>query len=80
MSAEGPKRSGRRRRGGDAAATPKRDVDYHTLKNPFPPATVYSDDHVAALHAQSLRVLSELGMKVLLPEARRFSGKAEPRS
>jgi len=71
MSAERANR-GRRRRGGGAAGEPSpgRRIDYHRLRNPFPPATVYSEDRVHALHDQALRVLEDLGMKVLLPEAR----------
>jgi trimethylamine--corrinoid protein Co-methyltransferase len=58
----------RRGRGGREA--PVRQVDYHTLRNPFRPQEVYSADQIAAIHANALRVLEELGMRVLLPEAR----------
>ena len=47
-------RGNRRRRGDTRAATPKRAVDYHDLRNPFPPARAFSDDNVAAIHAASL--------------------------
>lgn len=53
-----------------ADKTPKRTVNYRQLRNPFTPQKVFSEDEVAALHATSLRVLEELGLKVLLPEAR----------
>lgn len=46
--------------------------DYHNLRNPFTPATVFSEDRVSAIHEAALQVLEELGMKVLLPEARRI--------
>ena len=73
-------RSGRRRgRGGAASAPPARKVDYHNLKNPFTPQTVFSEDRVAAIHETSLRVLEELGIKVLLPEARRLYARAGAR-
>ncbi len=49
---------------------PVRTPDYRRLRNPFTPQRVFSDDEVAALHASALRVLEELGLKVLLPEAR----------
>ncbi|MDJ0628281.1 MAG: trimethylamine methyltransferase family protein [Rhodobacter sp.] len=49
---------------------PVRRPEYRNLRNPFTPQTVFSDDEVAALHANALRVLQELGLKVLLPEAR----------
>ncbi len=62
-----PARRGRRVREG---AADSRKVDYRRLKNPFTPQKVFSDDQVAAIHATSLRALEELGMKVLLPEAR----------
>jgi len=49
---------------------PQREVSYRNLKNPFTPQTVFSEDEVQALHDNALRVLKELGLKVLLPEAR----------
>ncbi len=36
----------------------------------FPPTAIISEDHVEAIHHASLRVLSEIGMDFLLPEAR----------
>ncbi len=59
-----------RRRQTTPAGGGVRKVDYRNLKNPFPPAPVFSEDRVAAIHDTALRVLEELGMKVLLPEAR----------
>ena len=55
---------------------PQRIVKYRDLRNPFTPQRVFSDDEVAALHANALRVLQELGIKVLLPEAREIFRKA----
>ncbi|MEM1389139.1 MAG: trimethylamine methyltransferase family protein [Pseudomonadota bacterium] len=43
--------------------------DYRHLRNPFMPQTAFSDDRAAALHEAALRVLEELGIKVLLLEA-----------
>ncbi|WP_170573041.1 trimethylamine methyltransferase family protein [Ruegeria atlantica] len=65
---------GRRRRGGaaDAVPPPSRDVNYRHLKNPFPQMEVFSADQIADMHDTSLRTLEELGVKVLLPEARRI--------
>ena len=37
---------------------------------------VFTEDRVVAIHETSLRVLSELGIKVLLPEARRLFAQA----
>ncbi len=68
----------RRKRGGDTP-TAKRHVNYRQLKNPFTPQTVFSEDRVAAIHDTSLRVLEELGIKVLLPEARRLFAQAGAR-
>ena len=59
-----------RRRAKASKPVSTRQVDYHNLRNPFTPAPVFSEDRVAAMHDTALRVLEELGMKVLLPEAR----------
>jgi len=59
----------RRRRGGGAAPA-IRHTDYRSLRNPFPPVPVFSEDRIEAIHNTALRVLEELGMKVLLPDAR----------
>ncbi len=42
----------------------------------YAPTEVLSADHVAAIHAAALRVLSEIGMRVLDPQARRFFAAA----
>lgn len=65
---EGTRRERRRGRPGDDGGA--RRPDYRRLTNPFLPQPVFSDDRVAAIHEAALRVLEELGMKVLLPEAR----------
>jgi len=59
----------RTRRGAPTAPSPKRNVNYRHLRNPFPNMDVFSADEAAAMHETSLRMLEELGMKVLLPEA-----------
>lgn len=51
---------------------PVRARNYRNLRNPFTPQKVFSDDEVNALHENALRVLSELGIKILLPEARQL--------
>ncbi|TGQ23927.1 trimethylamine methyltransferase family protein, partial [Mesorhizobium sp. M00.F.Ca.ET.216.01.1.1] len=53
-----------------------RHPNYRALKNPFLPQPVFSEDQVAAIHDTALRVLEELGIKVLLPEARAIYAKA----
>jgi trimethylamine--corrinoid protein Co-methyltransferase len=45
-------------------------VDYSRLRHPFPPQAIFSEDEVAMLHDAALRVLEELGLKTLHPEAR----------
>ena len=60
-----PMRRGRKRALADT--TPRRTVNYRQLRNPLTPQNVFSQDEVAELHATSLRVLRELGIKVLFP-------------
>ncbi len=62
-------RSGSGRRSSSSVSPSIRNVNYHNLRNPFPPMEVFSTDQVMAMHETSLRTLEELGMKVLLPEA-----------
>lgn len=76
-SAPPSRRSSARRRGGTAA--PARVVNYRQLRHPFTPQSVFSADEVAAIHDTALRVLEELGIKVLLPEARQILAKAGAR-
>ena len=74
MEAEsrGRRRGGRAAKAEAAAGAPAREVDYRRLRNPFPLMPAFSEDRIEAIHQASLRVLEELGMKVLLPEARRL--------
>lgn len=68
-----PENSGRTRRRRSVrseAGGGKRKVDYRNLTNPLQPQTVFSQDRVEAIHNSALQVLEELGVKVLLPEAR----------
>jgi trimethylamine--corrinoid protein Co-methyltransferase len=60
----------RRRRRGEAAPATVREVSYHPIRNRLPHAEVFSADQVAAIHDTALRVLEELGLKVLLDDAR----------
>ncbi|WP_223425236.1 trimethylamine methyltransferase family protein [Tateyamaria pelophila] len=73
-----PERSGRRRKR-DAASTPVRKTNYRQLKNPFPPMDVFSADQIANMHATALRTLEDLGIKVILPEARKIFAAAGAR-
>ena len=70
----------RRKRGGGAEhSAPARDVNYRQLRNPFPLMNVFSDDEAANMHNTALQTLEELGMKVLLPEARKLFAAAGAR-
>lgn len=63
------KRSGRTRMR-EAQALATRRPDYHSLRNSFQPQPAFSDDEIGNIHRTALRVLEELGLRVLLPEAR----------
>ncbi|WP_328803294.1 trimethylamine methyltransferase family protein [Ruegeria haliotis] len=80
MATQTPER-GRRRRGrsADAAPSVSRDVNYRQLKSPFPLMEVFPADQIADMHETALRMLQELGIKVLLPEARRIFVKGGAR-
>ncbi|MEL7461985.1 MAG: trimethylamine methyltransferase family protein [Pseudomonadota bacterium] len=60
----------RRGRRADTSDAPARRVNYRNLKNPFPPMEVFSADEIASMHDTALGVLEDLGVAVLLPEAR----------
>jgi trimethylamine:corrinoid methyltransferase-like protein len=47
-----------------------RAVDDIGLTHPFAPQGVFSEEDIAALHEAALGVLEDLGLRVLLPEAR----------
>ncbi len=47
-----------------------RAVDYIGLTHPFAPQGVFSEEDISALHEAALGVLEDLGLRVLLPEAR----------
>ena len=65
-----------RNRGVDEVTLPNRSERYRQLRHPYQPQRVFSDDRVADMHAMALRVLSELGIKILSDEARRVFGQA----
>ncbi|MEM1274151.1 MAG: trimethylamine methyltransferase family protein [Pseudomonadota bacterium] len=68
-----------RRRGRGAPPAVERKVNYRQLRNPFPPMDAVSADEAQAIHATSLHVLQELGIRVLLPEARTIFARAGAR-
>nr|WP_217359866.1 trimethylamine methyltransferase family protein [Ruegeria arenilitoris] len=69
----------RRGRGAESAPATHRDVNYRQLRNPFPVMEVFPVDQIADMHETALRTLEELGVKVLLPEARRLFAAAGAR-
>jgi len=52
--------------------TAKRQVDYSHLKNPLIKQPAFSEDRVEAIHDTALRVVEELGIRVLNDEARQY--------
>ena len=66
------RRSRRRTTASDSASpkTPPRKVNYSGLKNPLLRQPAFSDDRVEAVHQTALRVIEELGIRVLNDEAR----------
>jgi len=47
-------------------------VNYRQLRNPFPTMDLFPPEQIADMHATALNLLEELGMRVLLPEARKL--------
>ena len=70
------RRSRRGRKTGPATPVPDRAERYRQLRHPYEPQKIFSDDRVADIHQTALRVLSELGIRVLSDEARRLYAKA----
>jgi trimethylamine--corrinoid protein Co-methyltransferase len=62
------RRRDRRERREKATQVPR--LPWRNLTNPYPPIEVLSADQVEAIHSASLRVLAEIGMKVLSQSAR----------
>ena len=60
------------RQGGRARAAPQGSAvgPDARLRHPFQPQAGFSEDEIAAMHDTALRVLQELGIRILLPEAR----------
>jgi trimethylamine--corrinoid protein Co-methyltransferase len=61
-------RAGKRAGGGPAFEQPP----WRQLRIPFPPTRIVSDDELESIHDASLKVLREIGLEVLHPEARRI--------
>ena len=71
----------RRNAAGDRSASghAARTLGYRRLRHPFEPQRIFSDDEIEHIHETSLRVLEELGMRILLPEARTILRRAGAR-
>jgi trimethylamine---corrinoid protein Co-methyltransferase len=63
-------REGRRPRRERSGAGRLAQAPARRLRNPYPPFEILSADQIEAIHAASLRVLAEIGINFLLPEAR----------
>lgn len=59
-----------RRQPGSAPTAPARTVDYRNLRNGLLRQPAFSEDRVEHIHETALRVIGELGIKVLNAEAR----------
>lgn len=70
------KPAGRRRRRSRSAPDHTRTVNYRQLTNPLTRQPILGEDRVAAIHDTALRVLEELGVRILNGEARRVLAAA----
>jgi trimethylamine--corrinoid protein Co-methyltransferase len=70
------RRSRRSKHHGVADTSHTREVNYRNLKNPLIRQPAFSDDRVEVIHQTALRVIDELGIKVLNDEARDYYKKA----
>ncbi len=66
---EGTERRSRRRPGRENVGAVRK-AGYGALVNPYEPIRVFSDDQVEAIHRNALRILENIGMRVLLPDGR----------
>ncbi len=65
MGREGGKRRGRK----TASGTGFQQLPWRNLRNPYRPVEVLSDDHIQAISDTAFRILEEVGMDFLHPEA-----------
>jgi trimethylamine--corrinoid protein Co-methyltransferase len=63
--------SGKRRKAGDIVQMP-----WRQMRNPFKPLQIISDDEVEAVHGAALRILSEVGIRCHVAEARFLLSRA----
>ncbi|HSD34036.1 MAG TPA: trimethylamine methyltransferase family protein, partial [Alphaproteobacteria bacterium] len=69
----------RRGRRPGAANRPIQQLAWSQPQLTLEPARILSDEQIEAIHRQSLRVLEEIGMEILLPEARDILARAGAR-
>ncbi len=69
----------RRGRRMDAARNPVQQLPWIQPRLTLEPSRILSDDHIEAIHRQSMKVLEEIGMDILLPEAREILARAGAR-
>ena len=72
MARRGNIKSTKRKAVSSQPAVPKRPVQ---LRHPYAAQSLYSDDKIAGIHQTALRVLQELGIQILLEEARDILAK-----
>lgn len=66
------RRRGGGRQGRQSRKGRDRQAGYRRLVNPYEPARILTDDQIAAIHQAALRLLAEVGMRVMLEEARQI--------
>ena len=66
----------RRGRRADAAHTPIQQLPFQQPRLTLEPSRILSDDQIETIHRQSLRVLEDIGMDIIYPEARDILEKA----
>ncbi len=79
MQTQSGQRTSRRRgnsRSAGRAAQAMHQLPWQQLRNPLTPIKVISDDQLESIHHASLDILEQVGIKVLLPEAREIMGQA----
>jgi trimethylamine--corrinoid protein Co-methyltransferase len=68
--------SRRRGRARQSASRPIQQLPYRQPKRPFAPVDLISADELESIHQTSLKVLKEIGMEFMLPQARELLKKA----
>ena len=66
----------RRGRRADTSHSPIQQLPWNQPSLTLEPSRIVSDDQIETIHRQSLKVLEEIGMDILYPEARDILGKA----